>query len=112
MHRVQAEPGVVEPFGERDGGAPIAVVEMFAQREQLDRLEAMRRDLDEMIAIEPLANVKVRRDSEHSSADYTDATDVDRDNVIATDPAGRAGVRSADTCARFVFTCASVRGMY
>jgi len=54
---MQAQARVVEPFGERDGGPAIAIVEVRAQRKHLDGLEAVRGYLDEVIAIEAIGDV-------------------------------------------------------
>src|ERR1051325_5726016 len=59
------QPCVVEPLRERDRGAAIAIVEMAAQREHFDGVEAMCRDLDQVIPIEPLADIEMGGDSEH-----------------------------------------------
>ena len=38
---------------------------MAPDREHLDGVEAVRGDLDEMIAVEPIADIEMRRDAKH-----------------------------------------------
>ena len=65
MYRVQREPGVVEPLGQRECGAPVVIVEVIAHGEHLHRLEPMRGNLDQMVAVETVAEIEVRGDPEH-----------------------------------------------
>ena len=102
---MQAQARVVEPLGQRDGGAAIAVVEVVAHGEHLDRLEAVRGDLDEVIAIEPIADVEMGGDSEHFSQTRMLG-------ITTTARAARAGARTAGTSRGSPSRSASVRGMY
>ena len=62
MDRGQRQPRVVEPLGELLDRGRIPVVEVRAQREQLDRVEAVRGDVDEVLPIEPVRVEQVSRD--------------------------------------------------
>ena len=61
---VQLEPGFGQPLLQVRDRRRVVVVEVRARREHLDRLEAVRRDLEQMIAAQPLAVVEVRRHPE------------------------------------------------
>ena len=65
---MQREPRVVQPFGQGEGGAAIVVVEVIAHREDLDGIEPVRRDLDQVIPIETITEIKVCRDPEHDGS--------------------------------------------
>jgi hypothetical protein len=57
---MQRQPRIVEPLGQRHGGAAIAVIEMALDREHFDRVETMRGNLHEMIAVESIGDVQMR----------------------------------------------------
>jgi hypothetical protein len=93
---VQAQARVVEPFGERDGGAPVAIVKVAAEAEHLDGFKAVGSDFNEVIAIEAIGDVKMCGDPEiHNQASSSPCNRLNRGYF-----------------ARFAFTYASVRGMY
>ena len=50
VHAVQLEPGLGQPLLQVGDGRRVVVVEMRPRREHLDRLEAVRRDLEQVIA--------------------------------------------------------------
>ncbi len=62
---MQDQPRVFEPLGQRDPGAAVAVVEVIADCEHFDGLEAVRGDLDQVITIEAIGDVEMRGDTEH-----------------------------------------------
>ena len=66
VHAVQLESGFREPLLQIGDRRRIVVIEMRPRREQLDRLEPMRRDLEQMVAGQPLSVVEVRRHPELS----------------------------------------------
>ncbi len=52
VHRGELQPRVVEPLGQLRHGERIAVVEMRPQGKDLHPAEAVRRDVDEVLAVE------------------------------------------------------------
>ena len=64
VDRVQTQPRSRQPRLERRDGSRVVIVEMRAGRDELDRVEAVGRDLLEMVAREPLAVIELRRDPE------------------------------------------------
>ena len=61
---MQLEPRVREPLLQVGDRRRVVIVEVRPRREQLDRLEPVRRDLEQMVAAQPLAVVEVRRHAE------------------------------------------------
>jgi hypothetical protein len=61
---MQFQPGVGQPLGKLRAGAIVVVVEMRPGREQFDRVEAVRGDVDEVIAGQPVLVEEVRRNAE------------------------------------------------
>src|SRR5207245_4050394 len=64
VNRVQFEPGAGQPFLQVRDRRRVVIIEMASRREELDRLESMRRDVEQVLARQPLAVKEVRRDSE------------------------------------------------
>ncbi len=60
MDAVQLEPRFREPLLQIRDRRGIVVVEVRPRCEHFDRLEAVRRDLEELIAPEPLSVIQVR----------------------------------------------------
>ena len=66
VHGVQLEPGFRQPLLQvRDRGR-VVIVEMRPRREELDRLEPVRRDLQQVLPAQPVIVIQVRRDTELS----------------------------------------------
>ena len=64
VHAMQRQARVGQPLLQiRDGGR-IVIIEMRARCEQLDRVEPVRRDLEQVIAREPLAVIEMCRHPE------------------------------------------------
>ena len=68
VHRVERQARVVEPLGQRAHGDAVVVVEVRPRGEHLDALEAVRRNLDQVLAVEPLVVVQVRRNAKARGA--------------------------------------------
>ena len=66
VHAVQLEAGFGEPLLQVGDRRRVVVVEVRPRREQLDALEPVRRDLEQVLAAQPLAVVEVRRDPERA----------------------------------------------
>jgi hypothetical protein len=61
---MQPQPCVRQPFAELGDRASVPVVEVGACRENLDRVEVVRRDMDEVVAAQPRFMEEVGRDAE------------------------------------------------
>ena len=68
VHRVQGQPGVVEPFGQRPNRCAVVVVEVRTGREDFDAFEPVSGDLDQVFSIEALVVVEVRGNAKARSA--------------------------------------------
>jgi hypothetical protein len=66
VHAVQHEPGFGEPLLELGNRRGAVIVEMRPRGEELHRFESVRRDLEQMVARQPLRVVKMRRHAELS----------------------------------------------
>ena len=60
------EARVGEPFGQLRDRPFVVIVEVRSGREQLDGLEAVRGDVDQVLAGQPVLVEQVRRDAEMS----------------------------------------------
>ena len=105
VHRVQLQPRVVEPLGRArprrgDRGSRSA----SRSGEQLDRVEAVRRDLDEVIAVEPVADGRDAWRLPNGRVTITACRGFYAQLIDHGIEQARAGVRSAGTLARFACT--------
>ena len=66
MNAVQLETGVREPLLQVGDGRRVVVVEVRACREELERFESVRGDLQQVFAAQPLTVVEMRRHAELS----------------------------------------------
>src|SRR4029453_1344203 len=64
VHAAQHQSRLEEPLTQLSDCRVVVIVEMASRCEELDRLEAERRNFSEMIATEPLVVVQVRTDTE------------------------------------------------
>jgi hypothetical protein len=64
MHGMQLETRFGQPFAEGPNRVGVTVIEMRARREHFERLESVRRDMDEMLAVQTLFVKQMRRDAE------------------------------------------------
>src|SRR5687768_2938170 len=64
MHRMDLEACVHEPFGQRGDRLFVVIVEVRPGGEELDGFEAVRSDVDQVLAAEPMLVKEVRRDAE------------------------------------------------
>src|SRR5439155_9699873 len=64
VNAVQHHAGFREPLLQVGDGGRVVIVEMRPGREDFDRLESVRCDVEEMLAAQPLTVVQMRRDPE------------------------------------------------
>jgi len=70
MHRVQLEARIGQPLGKLHPRQLVVIVEVRACREQLDRLESVRGDVDQVIASEPVFVEQVCGNAEVGHVSY------------------------------------------
>ena len=92
---VQRQPRVVEPLAERANGRLVVIVEVRSRGKQLDAVQAVRRDLDEVLAVEALVVKEVRGHAKTQGAHTVHLSSPHCRRSLARD--ARAEARSSDS---------------